>query len=52
MEVFGAFLSGVMGVLTRPLEIFGYSFSMWNLFLFSLAMGALSRLVWGFFQDG
>ena len=51
MEIFGAFFAACMRVLTRQLDMFGYSFSFWNLAVFTMVVGLLSRFVWGAMDD-
>lgn len=49
---FGALISSTMRVFTMEFTIYGFTFSFWQVFLFSAVSAILGRILWEvFFGD-
>lgn len=46
MVVFGQILSAGLSILNIPFTLWGHSFSLWQVFLFSTVVGIVARTVW------
>lgn len=52
MEVFGVYISAVVRAMDTPFTVFGFTFSFWNVWLWSCIMGILAWMIWRLFDDG
>ena len=50
MYVFGVLLSAVVELLQTPIVFDGFSFSLWNVGVFSLVVGMILFVIGGFFD--
>lgn len=50
MDMFKALFDCCMGVLSLPLNIFGFEFTLWQVFLFSALSMLIARLIWGLIE--
>lgn len=47
MDAFFAMMSGIVDCMNTPMDIWGYTFSLWDVFMFSM----ISYVVFGFIGD-
>lgn len=49
METFGAVINAVVGLFQMPLTLYGFTFSFWEVFLFTIVVGIIAFILGGFF---
>jgi len=52
MYVFGVLLGAVVELLQTPIVFDGFSFSLWDVMLFSVVVGLILFVIGGFFDGG
>ena len=50
MEIFGSILSVTLELFRHDINVFGFTFSFWEVFVFSLVAGVLAYVIGGFFS--
>lgn len=50
MEIFGTIISATMGLFQKELTVFGYTFSFWQVFVFTFVAAILAFAIGGFFN--
>lgn len=45
MELFGATLAAALQIFSLPLDLFGFSFSLWHVFLFGAVACIIGRIL-------
>lgn len=51
MELMQQWFSAVLGVFQVPMTIFGFTFSLWDVFIWSLVAGIVLSFIGGVFND-
>lgn len=46
VSIFGAIFNGIYQILNIEFTIFGYTFSLWNVFAFTFVTSVVAWLVW------
>lgn len=49
METFGAVITAVVGLFQKPLTLYGFTFSFWEVFLFTAVVGIIAFILGGIF---
>ena len=52
MEIFGKILSSTFSLFRMDLTILGFTFSFWEVFVFTVVVGVLAYIIGGFFSGG
>lgn len=50
MEIFGTIFSAVLDIFRLDFTVFGFTFSFWDVFVFSIVTGVLAYAIGGFFS--
>lgn len=50
MELFGRFISAGYDVMQIPIPLFGYTFTFWQVFMFTVVGSAVVGLIYGIFK--
>lgn len=50
LQLIGNIIALIFEFLQRPVVVFGYTFSLWGVLIFSIVAGIVGSLIWGLFE--